>query len=483
MEEIILGEEVRHKLLDGINKLANTVKVTLGPNGKTVILHYKDTGKPYITKDGVSVAKDVELKDIVENIGAQMVKEVAELTVEQAGDGTTTATVLAQSFLKEGIKFLDEGGTYNEIKDIFNRSIPAIVEDLKLSARSITPSNVTDVATVSANNDTKIGEFIQMAFNFSTLVKVEEGKSVKDELEYLDGSEYYTTYTTKTFINNDKKNTTELTNPKVLLLDGKIKDIKPYKNILSYCSQNSIPLVIVCEFITEQVTKLLETNQINGSLELLPLKTPGYAQYRKEYIKDIQALTGATILTEHSKGITMDHLGELRSITAKPQSTIMIPIEIEPVTKRINTLKDLLNTDIDDYSKDVLTRRIETLNGKVSIIKVGGRSEVEMKERLDRFEDAVKAVSSALEEGIVIGGGLTLYRLSDAYAYHPIINKTLKAPTTTIIENGASPDLLNEIPVGIVDPVKVTRCALENAASVALTILGTEAIPIPKYLW
>lgn len=481
MEEIILGKEARDKLLKGIDKLANAVKVTLGPNGKTVIVH-NEKGEPYNTKDGVSVSRKIKLKDPIENIGAQMVKQVAEKTVDEAGDGTTTSTVLVQSFIKEGINFLDAGGSYNELKKIFNESIPNIVNELKQSSIMINTNNVLDVATVSANNDLHIGEHIQMAFNFSNTVKVEEGKESVDKLEFVNGSKYGVTYFSKQFITNDAKNTAELKEPKVLLLDDKLTDLNRYGNILKYCSKENIPLVIITEFITEDVLRLLETNHINNFVKILPIKTPGFAQYRKEYIKDISVITGATILNNLSKNITIQDLGELSSIITSPNETLMLPKSLENINERVSNLKSLITTNIDDYSKKVIEKRIEILNGKVAIIKVGGLSEIEMKERYDRYDDAVRAVSSALEEGIVKGGGLALYNLTND-KYHDIINNTLKAPTLTIINNGASKSIINNLSTNIVDPVKVTKCALENSASIALTILGTESIIIPEYLW
>lgn len=484
MEEFYLGRDVKSKLLSGINKLANNVKVTLGPEGNTVIL-YNNEGKPIITKDGVSVAKAFSLKDPIENTGCTLAKEVAKKTADEAGDGTTTSTVLIQSFIKEGFKFLEDGGTYNELKAIFNKSIPAIIDDLKLSASSVTPSNIKDVATVSANNDSKIGEIIQMAFNYSTNVKVEQGKDVEDSIEFLEGSKFDTTYMSKTFITNPARNTAELKNAKVLLVDGKIKSLKNFKSILQYCNQNELPLVIISEFITEDTLRLLETNQINKSLQLLPIKTPGFAKYRKEYIKDIQVITGAEIITDFTKGVNYNMLGEIESVTATPNSTIFVPKDQEAIGKRIQDLIELRdNGDIDDYSREVLNKRIEVLNGKISLIKVGGKSEVEMKERYDRFEDAVLASSSAIEEGVVTGGGLALYRIASSNAYHDVISNTLRAPLKTIVENGFDEDkLLKDFPSEIVDPVKVTRCALQNAASIAITILGTESIVLPNYLW
>lgn len=480
--ELYRGENARTKLLEGINELANTVKVTLGPSGNTVILHNTE-GKPFITKDGVSVAKAFETKDIVANIGAQMAKEAAKKTADEAGDGTTTSTVLIQSFINEGFNYLKKGGTYNDLKRIFNESIPAIVDDLRLSATTVTPSNIVDVATVSANNDSKIGEIIQMAFNHSHIVKVKEGRDAEDKLEFLEGSKYDTTYMSKAFITDEKKNTAELKDAKVLLLNGKLTDLKPFKRVLDYCHQNDTPLVIICEFISEKIIKLLEANHINKAVSILPIKTPGFAQYRKEYIKDIQAITGADIVSTAERLVSPTSLGDVALITATPNYTTIVPKNEDAITERITNLLVLRDSDIDDYSKDVLNRRIEILNGKICVIKVGGNSELEMKERYDRYDDAVLASTSALEEGVVQGGGLALYKISESYKYHDLIRNALKAPTKTIIANGASPDIIDNLPSNIIDPVKVTRCALENSASIALTILGVEAIPLPRYLW
>lgn len=482
MEEILLGKNSRDKLLKGINKLANAVKVTLGPNGKTVILQ-DEHGKPYNTKDGVSVAKAIKLKDSVENIGVQMVKEVAKKTADEAGDGTTTATVLIQSFINEGINFLNNGGNYNDLKDIFNKSIPSIIKKLKLSANIIDSSNIIDVATISANNDSKIGEMIQIAFNYSNIVKVEKSKELEDKIDFIEGSVYPVTYFSKLFITDESKGISELKNPKVLLLDCELNDISKIDNILHYCNEHQEPLLIITESIGLDDLKLLETNQINGALKLLPIKTPGYAQYRKEYIKDISSLTGATIVNNLSRGVSIESLGNLKAVISKSDNTILIPKDSENINDRINQLIELKKHESDDYSREVLQNRIDNLNGKVSIIKVGGRSEIEMIERFDRYDDAVKASSSALEEGIVKGGGLALYSISKNNKYHPIINNTLESPTKTIIDNGTPSSILSNLSDNVVDPVKVTRCALENAASIALVILGTEAIVLNEYLW
>lgn len=486
MDKIYIGKPAKEALLAGINKLANTVKVTLGPEGKTVILHDKN-GKPYVTKDGVSISRDFELSDAIENIGAQLAKEAAEKTLKEAGDGTTTSTVLIQAFVEEGMKFLKKkGNTYNKLKEIYNRDIPFIIGVLQEQAREVLVENIIDVAIVSSNNDIKIGNTIQIAFNHSKNVKVIEGKDSDDQIEFLEGSRFDTTYMSKTFITNNGRNTAELTNAKVLLMDGKLKSIKSLKAILTHCNTEEVPLVIVSEFITEDTLKLLETNQLNGSLKLLPIKTPGYALYRKEYIKDIAAITGATIVTDLSKTLNIDKLGDVSSITATPTNTTFIPSNQELIVNRLEDLRELLiNGDIDTYGKEVLERRIEVLDGKISIIKVGGNSEVEMKERFDRYEDAVLAVTSALDEGVISGGGTALYGIADDFKeyLHPITKNVIRQPSFTIIKNGLNPKVLSNLPENIVDPVKVTRCSIQNASSVALTILGTEAIPLPRYLW
>jgi chaperonin GroEL len=478
---MITGDESKLKLIAGVNALANAVKVTLGPYGKTVILHdEKDT--PYNTKDGVSVANAISLEDPYENIACKMLKEVAKKTADEAGDGTTTSTVLAQAFINEGFKFLNDGNTYNDLKDVFNKCLPSIIDKLKKSSRIITKDNVVDVATISANNDRKIGELIQMAFTYSSIVKVEAGDDIEDKISYIEGSEYFTTYFDKRFITNEGKNTSELINPSVMLLDGKLSDMSNIKSVLTHCNKTKQPLVIITEHITDDLLKLLITNQINGSLQLLPIKTPGFAQYRKEYINDIKALTGANIVDANSV-VSVKDLGSLKSIIASQSSTLMISNDMEPVYKRLETLKSLLDTDMEDYSKTVLKDRINNLMGEVSIIKVGGKSEIEMKERFDRVEDAVLAVSSALEEGVVQGGGMTLYKIANDRVYPRLINNVLKAPTKTIIKNGASSNIINDLSESVIDPVKVTRCALENAASIALTMLGTEVIILNKPSW
>lgn len=488
MEEIISGKEVRDKLLSGIDKLANTVKVTLGPSGNTVIIA-DEYGKPYATKDGVSVSNYIKLQDPVENIGVTMIKEVAKKTADEAGDGTTTSIVLAQALITNGIKFLNDGGTYNDIKDVYSTLLPKVLTLIKEKSTRISVDNITDVATVSANNDSKIGELIQVAFNHSQVVKVEEGKDIVDSLDLITGVTYPVTYFSKRFITNDSKNTAEVKDALVLLLDCKLDKLDKLKKVLTYCNENEKPLLIITEFISDDALHMLETNHINKALQILPIKTPGFASYRTEYIKDLSVITESNIIGDLSKMIEINQLGRIKSVTSKPSESVLIPFDDIDIEQRITNLFSLSKDDgLSDYDKKMLLERINNLNGKVSIIKVGAKSEIEMKERYDRIEDAVYAVSSALEEGVLQGGGVALYKIADSLDTKSdkslrLILNALRAPNLTINENGAiiNPFTFNDYK--IVDPTKVTRCALENAASVALTILGTKSIVLNEHLW
>lgn len=488
MEEIIANKEVLSKLLSGIDKLANTVKVTLGPSGNTVIIA-DEYGKPYATKDGVSVSNYIKLKDPVENIGVTMIKEVAKKTADEAGDGTTTSIVLAQSLITNGITFLNDGGTYNEIKEVYSELLPQVLNLIEGASTKVTADNVVDVATVSANNDSKIGELIQVAFNHSTVVKVEEGKAIKDSLELITGVTYPVTYFSKKFITNDAKNTAEVNNAVVLLLGCKLDKLDNLKKVLTHCNKAEKPLLIITEFISDDALHMLETNHINNALQILPIKTPGYASYRNEYIKDLSELTDSIIIGDLSKMVEVDQLGRIKSVTTKSTETVLIPHDDIDITERITNLFTLSKeAELSDYDKKILLERIDNLNGKVSIIKVGAKSEIEMKERYDRIEDAVYAVSSALEEGVLEGGGVALYKIADTLdidsskSLHLIL-QALRAPNKTINENGAKVNPFVFDDYTVVDPAKVTRCALENAASVALTILGTKAVVLNEHLW
>lgn len=484
MKEIILGEDSRKKIIEGVNKLANTVKCTLGPHGKTVVIG-NDIGQPYSTKDGVSVAKYVELKDPVENMGVIMARGAADKTATEAGDGTTTSTVLTQAFIKAGSYLLDEGVPYKEVKDIITNAVPNIVNKLKNEATLIDANNVIDVATVSANNDRKIGELIQMAYSQSLNVKVEESDDIEDKIKVIDGIVYPVSYLDPQFITDEARNVAEYDESLVLLLSGKLTSFKTVESCLKHAMSKSLPLVIIVEYIHDDVMTLLKRNHLGGVLNVLPVKTPGFAKYRREYLLDISAVTGAQVIdiSNLKTPVSPNALGTLANIKVETGKTILLPVEQDGIGTRINQLLDRAQTDIDDHAKTMIRERIENLNGSVATIKVGGRSELEMKERYDRVEDAVRAASSALEEGVIPGGGMTLLKIADKGDFHPIIQAVLKAPYQTIIENGESPENLANLPKTVVDPVKVTRCALENAASIAVNILGTEAVVLNRLTW
>lgn len=485
-KDIILGKDAQKSIVNGINKLANAVKVTMGPSGKFGIIT-NEMGVPYSTKDGVSVAKYTKLQDPGENYGCMMAKEVSIKTGKEAGDGTTTALVLIQSLINHGIDFLNKGGSYNEIKDTYKILIPKVLKKLKKVSKPLSKRGISHVATVSANNDLEIGKLIGKAFNFSKHVMVEEGKDSKDIIEKIEGVRYPVTFLSKQFIINESKMVSKINNPVVLLLDCKLDDLDKIKEIILHCNETKKPLVIISELIADDELHLLEANHLNNALTVLPIKTPGFGSYRKEYIKDISLLTGATIIKNLYNQVHVSSLGHLKSIETGLTETIMLPESTGELTQHIINLSNLYNKgDLSEYDKDVLGERIKNLNAKVSIIKVGGTSELEMKERFDRVEDAVFAVSAALEEGTVIGGGITLYKIANSLEEEDVNNilvGALRSPNKTINENGANvnPKTFNNR--NIKDPTKVTRVAVENATSVALTLLGTEVIVLNEHLW
>jgi chaperonin GroEL len=483
--DVIIGEESRSLLINGINKLCDTVKVTLGPSGKTVVIS-DEYGNPYNTKDGVSISNKVVLYDKIENMGATMAKEVAQKTVEQVGDGTSTSLVLLQSLIKNGLHFLDAGGTYNEIKDIYSTLLPKIISKLKEEAVKLSKDDIIDVATISANNDKEIGKLIAKAFKFSNNITVEIGNEEKDVLDKVSGIVYNTSYFKKTFITDESKLTATLHEPQVLIVDGKITNIDILYDVMMYCNKHQKPLLIISELIEENVLHLLETNQINGALKLLPIKSPGFANHRKELLKDISIFSDAKIVSNLNENIPIDSLGELQKVEANMQETIMTPNNMNLLDKHLDNLNSILKTDLDKHSKTMLKERINNLKGSLCVIKVGGKSDIEVKERFDRIEDAVHAVTSAIEEGTVLGGGLTLFKISNDIEQDEndyIICNALKEPNNVINNNGANVYLFTFDRLDVIDPVKVTRVALENAASVALTILGTEALVINPNLW
>jgi chaperonin GroEL len=484
-KEIYFGEEARDKLFLGISKLHDAVASTMGPNGRTVIIT-DQYGEGRITKDGVSVSRAINFKDPVEQIGATLLKEVAERTVDQAGDGTTTAIVLANAFI-QNLK----GFNSNDINKAFEDIIPKVIKHLKDNSIELKREDIKYVASISANNDIQIGNIIQQAYDFSNVVKVEESNSLEDVIEEISGMKLDVSFFSKRFANTTRE-TCEYYNPHVLIIDGKLEDLMPLKNILTTISNNDEPLLIITEHVSEKEMRKLESNVISGNIKLCVIKTPGFGPARKDFLRDLSDFTAAEIVSlAPNKQASLSCLGKLDSCKISKNSSLLIKHESIDLDVIISNLKGILNDvkDIEEYDKNLLNRRIENLTAKASIIRVGGKSEIEMKERKDRYDDAVLAVSCALEEGIVAGGGVALlYSVAtDKYSYTDIetsIYKSLTFPYLTILNNGSTINLNKSMfEQNIIDPLKVTRCALDNAVSVAKTVLSTDCIVLNPSIW
>lgn len=483
MEEIFFNKEGREKLILGINKLNQAVSSTLGPNGKNVIIPNRKTDKYKVTKDGVSVAREVFFKDPIENIGAQLAKQAAEKTVEDAGDGTTTATVLTTAFVNN-LKDFD----YKDINKAFDEIIPKVIEQLKLNSRELKREDIKHVATISANNDLQIGELIQQAYNHSDIVKIEESSNTEDVLDTLPGMSLTVSYFSKHFITNQKNATCEFTNVNTLIIDGKLEKLENFRSILELTQQPNNSLLIIVEDIHEQALRKLETFVLSQSLPICVIKSPGFSKHRKDLLQDLCDFTGSKLITDLTKIYNTDILGKLQSCKISKNNSILVKDDNINITDKLEVLNELSkNTELAEYDKDLIKQRIEYLKGKISIIKVGGKSELEMKERFDRYDDAVKAVACALEEGIVEGGGLALYHTVPEN-FENIENvicqiyRSLWSPRVIIAENGSVYGG-NMFEQNIIDPLKVTRCALENAVSIAKIILSTEAIVLNETEW
>lgn len=496
MEEIYFEQEAKEKLFNGIEKLYKAVSSTMGPNGKTVVI-LDEYNNPTVTKDGVSVARSVSFKDSVENIGAQLIKQAAEKTLNTAGDGTTTATVLAYSFIKNLSNF-----NIIDVNKAFDEIIPKVIKQLKLNSRELKNEDIKYVASVSANNDIQIGELIQHAFDFSKIVKVEESNNNEDKLETIEGMQLDTSYFSKHFVNTEKKGEVNFTRPNVLIVDGKIEKLDNLAPLIGDSHNNGQELLIICDYISETALKHLETNKLSLGLKICVIKSPGFSTHRKDLLKDISRFTGATIISvsDLTRPITNTTVfGRLESCKISKNNSLLIKSKDIDLEDYIFTLESFRDSDIEKHDKELLNQRIEGLKAKVSLIKVGGTTELEMKERKDRIDDAVLAVACALEEGIVAGGGVALYKIFHNYmdnnmnSLEPLTAKeilertlldSLGKPMFKIIENGATINHDNNMfDLNIIDPLKVTRCALENAVSVAKTILSTDTVVLNQYLW
>jgi|TARA_B100000767_G_scaffold224870_1_gene214041 chaperonin GroEL len=516
-KDIKFDIEARDGLKRGVDALANAVKVTLGPKGRNVIIS-KSFGAPTVTKDGVSVAKEVELENELENMGAQMVKEVASKTNDLAGDGTTTATVLAQAIVKEGLKNVAAGANPMDLKRGIDKAVKAIVVDLEKQAQKVGNSSekINQVAAISANNDSTIGELIAKAFTKvgkEGVITVEEAKGMETYVDVVEGMQFDRGYLSPYFVTDADKMIADLENPYILLFDKKISNLQEILPILEPVSQSGRPLLIIAEDVDGQALATLVVNKLRGGLKIAAVKAPGFGDRRKAMLEDIAILTGGTVISEERgfslENATLDLLGTAETITVDKDNTTIVngAGNAEAIKSRVNQIKAQIETTTSDYDKEKLQERLAKLAGGVAVLYVGAASEVEMKEKKDRVDDALHATRAAVEEGIVAGGGVALVRAKkvlekittenlDETTGVQIINKAIEAPLRIIVENagGEGSVVLNKVlegkkdfgydaksdqyvdmlKAGIIDPKKVTRVALENAASVAGMILTTE---------
>ena len=522
-KEVKFHDNARHRIVAGVNILADAVKVTLGPKGRNVVLE-RSFGAPTITKDGVSVAKEIELKDRFENMGAQMVKEVASKTSDIAGDGTTTATVLAQSIVQEGMKYVAAGMNPMDLKRGIDKAVTALVEQLKKQSKATTTSKeIAQVGTISANSDEEVGRIIAEAMDKvgkEGVITVEDGKSLNSELEVVEGMQFDRGYLSPYFINNADKQSALLDTPYVLLYDKKVSNIRDLLPILELVAKAGRPLLIVAEDVDGEALATLVVNNIRGILKTCAVKAPGFGDRRKAMLEDIAILTGGTVIAEEV-GLTLEKatltdLGSAKRIEVGKEETTIIDGAGDTVgiESRVKTIRKQIEESTSDYDREKLQERVAKLAGGVALIKVGAATEVEMKEKKARVEDALHATRAAVEEGIVAGGGVAFIRARvavnvkgdnhDQDAGIKIVMRALEEPMRAIAYNaGAEPSVVinkvaegkgnfgynaandtygDMVAMGVLDPTKVTRCALQNAASVAGLILTTDAMvaELPK---
>ena len=516
-KDIQFDIEARDGLKRGVDALANAVKVTLGPKGRNVIIS-KSFGAPTVTKDGVSVAKEIELENALENMGAQMVKEVASKTNDLAGDGTTTATVLAQAIVKEGLKNVAAGANPMDLKRGIDKAVAAIVTDLEKQAQKVGNSSekIKQVAAISANNDNTIGDLIATAFSKvgkEGVITVEEAKGMETYVDVVEGMQFDRGYLSPYFVTDADKMIADLENPYILLFDKKISNLNEILPILEPVAQSGRPLLIIAEDVDGQALATLVVNKLRGGLKIAAVKAPGFGDRRKAMLEDIAILTGGTVISEERgfslENATLDLLGTAETVTVDKDNTTIVngAGNAEAIKARVNQIKAQIATTTSDYDKEKLQERLAKLAGGVAVLYVGAASEVEMKEKKDRVDDALHATRAAVEEGIVAGGGVALVRAKkvltkitteniDETTGIQIINKAVEAPLRTIVSNAGgegsvvlnkilegkkdfgydakSDDYVDMLKAGIIDPKKVTRVALENAASVSGMILTTE---------
>lgn len=517
-KEITFDTSARDRIKRGVDKLADAVKVTLGPKGRNVILD-KKFGAPTVTKDGVSVAKEIELKDAIENMGAQLVKEVASKTADAAGDGTTTATVLAQAIYAHGIKNVAAGANPMDLKRGIDKAVDAVVENLKKQSKNIKGSQeITQVATISSNNDIEIGKMIAEAMEKvgkDGVITVEEAKGTETEVKTVEGMQFDRGYLSPYFVTNTEKMEADLDNPFILIYDKKIASMKELLPVLEATAQTGKPLLIIAEEVEGEALATLVVNKIRGALRVAAVKAPGFGDRRKAMLEDIAILTGGRVISEETgaklEDAKLTDLGRAEKINIDKDNTTIVngAGKKADITGRVNQIKAQIETTTSDYDKEKLQERLAKLSGGVAILYIGAATEVEMKEKKDRVDDALHATRAAVQEGIVPGGGVAYIRATEALKEVKvdnddqatgvnIIRLALESPLRTIVENAGQEGsvIVNKVregkkdfgfnaadnkyenffDAGIIDPTKVSRLALENAASIAGLLLTTEAV-------
>ena len=516
-KEIVYSDVARNELLAGVEKLADAVRVTMGPKGRNVLLQ-RSFGAPHITKDGVSVAKEIELKHPVENMGAQLVKEVASKTADEAGDGTTTATVLAHAIFKEGLKYITAGANPIAVKRGMDKAAQAIIEELKKMSKPVeNKEQIEQVATISANNDKNIGKLIAEAMDKvgkDGVITVEEGKSLQDELEVVEGMQFDRGYLSPYFVTDPERMVAEYNDAYILLYDKKISNMKDLLPLLEQIVQaGNKPLLIIAEDVDGEALATLVVNKLRGVLNVVAVKAPGFGDRRKAMLQDIAILTGGQVISEELgrtlEGATLQDLGQAGRIVVDKENTTIVDGKGDKaaIEARIKQIKKEIEETTSDYDREKLQERLAKLSGGVAVIKVGAATETEMKEKKDRVDDALSATKAAVEEGIVIGGGAAILKAAkkaeiesvdpDEQIGIDIIKRAVKAPIKQIAQNAgyepgvvaltveeaddntgfnaATGEYVNMFEAGIIDPTKVERIALQNATSVSGLLLTTEA--------
>jgi chaperonin GroEL len=515
-KDVVFGDNARTKMVEGVNILANAVKVTLGPKGRNVVIE-RSFGGPTITKDGVSVAKEIELKDKLQNMGAQMVKEVASKTADIAGDGTTTATVLAQSIVREGMKYVVSGHNPMDLKRGIDKAVTAALEELKkISKPCTTTKEIAQVGSISANSDVSIGQRIAEAMEKvgkEGVITVEDGKSLEDELEVVEGMQFDRGYLSPYFINQPEKQVAVLESPYILLFDKKISNIRDLLPVLEQVAKSGRPLMIVAEDVEGEALATLVVNNIRGIIKTCAVKAPGFGDRRKAMLEDIAILTGGQVIAEEIgltlEKTTLEHLGQAKRVEIGKENTIIIDGagDAKGIEARVKNIRVQIDEATSDYDREKLQERVAKLAGGVAVIRVGAATEVEMKEKKARVDDALHATRAAVEEGIVPGGGVALIRAkqgimglkgdnADQDAGISIVLRAMEEPLRIIVSNAgdeasvvvnavmaskgnngynaATSEYGDLVAQGVIDPTKVTKTALVNAASVAALLLTTD---------